>query len=120
MDWGVWFAETVNVNAIINGLGLGALAFLFATDRILTKGQHERRVADLERAHQKRIEDKDAAHASIVSDLRDARDHFREGRDIERDRAEAATTVAAELARENAAIAQQLVAAIRGAGEAHG
>lgn len=120
MDWAVWFAENVNVNAILNGLGLGALAFLFATDRILTKGQHERRVADLKTAHDRRVADIEKANDSRVSDLRDARDALSSALGHERDRADEATAATAAIAKENGALVQQLLAAVRGAGEARG
>jgi hypothetical protein len=94
-DVGSWFAASVPAGALINGLGLGALAFLFARDIILTKGQHLRRVADIQTAHiatiaekdqriadlksaaDNRITDLNAAHASRVADLLAQMDRMR-------------------------------------------
>lgn len=54
---GIWqyLSASVPAGAVLNGLGLGTLALLFARDLILTRGQHLRR-----------SEEQKAAHADIV------------------------------------------------------
>lgn len=100
-----WFAATVPAGALLNGLGLGALAVLFATDRIKTKGQAERElarqqaandllVASLQAAHTAAIAELVAHHAALdavkdaaYAELRTSRDYYRAGRLEEQGRA---------------------------------
>lgn len=63
--WG-WVGSSIPAGALLNGLGLGVLAVLFARDLILTRGQHSRRVADLERAYQAQIDTLTTANAEVV------------------------------------------------------
>ena len=51
MDLWEWFTTSTTSDSLFTTFGLGALAILFATDRIITRGQHARRVADLEGHH---------------------------------------------------------------------
>jgi hypothetical protein len=112
MDVWEWLSATVPAGAVINGLGLGALAALFATDRILTKGQPERRVADIQKGHDLVLAEK----ATQLGDMRDSRDYYREARLEERDRANEITGKLAELAHENGQLVNQLMTAVRKAG----
>jgi hypothetical protein len=97
VDLWQWFATSVPAGAVINGLGLGALAALFATDRILTKGQHERRVADIVRGHELILVEKDKA----LAEMRDSRDYYRQARVEEKERADVTTSKLAEVVAEN-------------------
>lgn len=67
-DVGSWFAASVPAGALINGFGIGALAFLFARDIILTRGQHLRRVADIQTAQDKADAEKDRAHLAAIAE----------------------------------------------------
>jgi hypothetical protein len=112
MDVWQWLSASVPAGAVINGLGLGALAMLFATDRILTKGQHERRVADIQKGHDLVLIEKAAQH----TEMRESRDYYRDARLEERERANDATSKITELAEENGQLVTQLLAAVQRAG----
>ncbi|WOF23855.1 hypothetical protein N8K70_04005 [Microbacterium betulae] len=83
---------TTSVDQVLTALGLGALAILFATDRVMTKGQHTRRVADLTAHHNREL----ATQAGILAEMRESRDYYRQARLEERARADAATDRLAE------------------------
>lgn len=89
-----WVTTTSSVDALLTTLGLGSLAILFATDRIITKGQHLRRVADLVAHHDRER----AAEALRVADLIESRDGWKEAARIERERADLATASVGEMA----------------------
>lgn len=104
-DVWTWLSASIPAGAVVNGLGLLSLAALFASDRILTKGQHTRRVADIEAAHAKELEARDEYHAAIVTlkdeayaELKTSRDYYREARIEERNRADKVTDQLAEVA----------------------
>lgn len=73
-----------DLSSIVSGGGLVTMVVLFATDRILTKGQHERRVADLVAHHESELKDKDDRY----DEMREARDLNAASRDLERERAD--------------------------------
>jgi hypothetical protein len=50
-DWGSWLGDTISAQSILQLLGGGVLIILFATNRILTRGQHLDRIADLQKHH---------------------------------------------------------------------
>lgn len=76
-DFWQWFYTNVSLDGVFNTLGLGILAVLFARDLILTKAQHERRVADIVKGYDQRIADMEKAHAAELAG-KDARlDDFR-------------------------------------------
>lgn len=100
-----WFASTASVSDLVTALGLGALAILFSTDRIITKGAHERRVADLQKHHERELTEKDAAHerervawASRYDELKESRDGYKEATKEERARADRATDALTRVA----------------------
>jgi|SRR5690606_516879 len=117
-----WFTESASVNQVVNVLGLGALAILFARDLIITKGQHLRRVQDIHDAYEKRIADLLAHHSREIAekdarlqDSRESRDGYKEATRVERERADKATASLAEVAgalRDNNHILQALNRAI--------
>jgi hypothetical protein len=107
-----WLAESLPAGAIVNGLGLGALAILFAGDRILTRGQHERRVADIVKGHDAVLAEK----ATQLADMRESRNYYRDARLEERGRADEVTGKLAELAQENGQLVAQLLEAVKKAG----
>jgi len=98
-DFWSWFYTNVSLDGVFNTLGLGVLAILFARDLILTKAQHERRVADIVKGYDQRIADMERAHAAELSG-KDARledfklgagerySEMKESRDTYRDGAE--------------------------------
>lgn len=112
MDIWQWLSESLPAGAIVNGLGLGALAALFASDRILTKGQHERRVTDIVKGHDAVLVEK----TTQLGDMRESRDYYRDARLEERGRADDVTGKLAELAQENGELVAQLLAAVKKAG----
>lgn len=69
MDFWQWLSASIPAGAVLNGGGLVFLATLFATDRILTKGQHERRMADLTKAFDKLTEALTASHAASIAEI---------------------------------------------------
>lgn len=97
MDFWTWVTTTTDINAILNTLGLGALAFLFARDLILTKNQHVRRTADLQEHHARELAEKDRR----IDTLDESRREWKEAAAAERLRADEVTatmgTVAASL-----------------------
>lgn len=93
-----WISTTTTIDSIFSTLGLGALAVLFATNRILTRGQHETRIADLKAHHERELKQKDAtynamkeADATAYSEMRASRDYYRGARFEEKARADRAT-----------------------------
>lgn len=113
MDFWDWMATNIPASTAINGFGLGVLAILFATDRILTKGQHTRRVADIEKGHTLVLAEKDRAY----SEMRESRDYYRQARIEERDRAETVTEKLAEVVAENSKTTLRFAEAIQEAKE---
>lgn len=100
-----WITTTASVDSLLTTFGLGALAFLFARDLILTKGQHLRRVHDIVAAHELRITDLLAHHVrelaekdSRLTDLGDSRDGWKEAARLERERADKATAAVGDMA----------------------
>lgn len=93
-----WITTTTSVDSIVSTLGLGALAMLFATNRIWTIGQVNARIADL-KEHQGRelaqaklsydamVAEKDARYA----EMRESRDYYRGARLEEKGRVERLT-----------------------------
>lgn len=111
-----WITTTTSVETLFTTLGLGSLAILFATDRILTKGQHLRqiqalvkaqdeRVADMVEAHEQRIADLSAHHTrelvekdSRIADVIESRDGWKEAARLERERADKVTAAFTDVA----------------------
>lgn len=89
-----WITTTTSVEDILTTLGLGGLALLFSQDRIITRGQHLRRTADLEKFHARELAEKDAR----IADIRDSRDAYKEAARVERERADKATDAVGEMA----------------------
>lgn len=88
-----WFSETASVDSLLTALGLTGLAFLFATDRIITKAQHVRRVQDLIDHHARELAEKDDRIAQgVVSE-----NYWKEAARIERERADKALAVVGEV-----------------------
>ena len=82
-----WFTGTATVDSLLTTLGLGVLAVLFATDRVITKGQHERRTADLVAHHARELAEKDSRLAAVDESRRE----WKAAAEAERVRAEQAT-----------------------------
>lgn len=81
MDLWQWITTTTTVDSIVSTLGLGALAVLFATNRVLTRGQHLDRIGDLKEHHEHEM-----------AEIRDSRDGWRAVAMTERERADKATS----------------------------
>lgn len=95
------------VSGTLNVGGLGTLVFLFASDRILTRGQSDRRIADLVRYHEAVVEGMTARY----DELRQSRDYHAKATDVQRERADAMSQRLAEVAIEAAALGGATVAA---------
>lgn len=103
-DFWSWFYTNVSLDGVFNTLGLGILAVLFARDMILTKAQHERRVADIQKANDLRVADMEKAHEAEIagwrarledvrtsdgerySEMRESRDTYREAAEVSQTR----------------------------------
>lgn len=99
---------TLTLQDIGQTVGLAALALLFASDRILTKGQHERRIADLEKAHAALFAERD----NRLSDMTTSRDYYREARNAEAERADALAGQLGKLAAEASRSASETMTAL--------
>lgn len=93
-----WITTTTSVDSIVSTLGLGALAVLFATNRIWTIGQVNARIADLKEHQERELLQKDAAYDSMVAEkdaryaeMKESRDYYRGARLEERGRVERLT-----------------------------
>lgn len=89
-----WITSTTDGDALFTTLGLGVLAVLFATDRILTKGAHERRTADLQAHHARELKEKDAR----IAEAKESREGWKAVALKERERADKATEPAVHAA----------------------
>ena len=87
-----WFSTTASVDSVLTALGLTGLAFLFATDRIITKAQHVRRVQDLLDHHAREL----AAQAERISDEKATTEFWKETARVERERADKALAIVGE------------------------
>lgn len=103
MDLWTWITTTTSLNDLFATLGLGSLAALFAMDLILTKRQHERRMADVKDFYEKRIMDITAHHQEVAArqdehygELKEAHEILQEAYKEEQDRADKALSSAAE------------------------
>jgi len=127
MDFWEWAATTMPAGAIVNAFGLGALAILFATDRVLTKGQHTRALARVESAHDKLTDaltnGQGAAVAELIkhhdelgeakdalySEMTKSRDYYRDARLVEQIRANTVTDQLGEVALEIGKLANHTI-----------
>jgi hypothetical protein len=89
-----WITTTTSGETVFTTLGLGALAVLFATNRILTIGQHRSRVLDLVEHHTRELAEKDAR----IADAHTSRDGWRDVALKERELREAAMSGAVTAA----------------------
>lgn len=83
-----WIATTTSVDSLVTGAGSVTIAILFASDRILTKGQHERRTADLV-----------AFHARELAEITRSRDGWKEAHAAEKERADKATSTLDDMSK---------------------
>jgi hypothetical protein len=111
-----WFTSTTPAGAVVSGVGVAAFVMAILTDRLMTKGQHDRRVADIIIARDKIVTALEAAHAAAIAELvrhhdnlaavkelaynelKASRDYYRQARLEERDRADKVTDQLAEVA----------------------
>ena len=116
MNFWSYLTDTLPAGGVISGVGVGAFVVAILTDRLMTKGQHTRRVADIIAARDRIVENLKDAHAGIVTELvkhhaelievkdaaygelKQSRDYYREARLEERDRADKVTDQLAEVA----------------------
>lgn len=101
LDGWTWLTENVNLGSLAQALGLGTLVVLFATDRILTRGQHTRRVADLVKYWSGRYDE------AIKS-----RDYYRDARLEEKARAEKSEAELVAMARETSALSSRILGSL--------
>lgn len=102
-----WLVNTTSVDSIIQAAGVVTLAVLFARDLIMTKGQHERRVADLVQHHGKEMKLSETSHELVLvekdrayNEMRESRDYYRGAHKTAEDRANQATEELREQGRE--------------------
>lgn len=91
------------ISAIGNVGGLALLVFLFSTNRIRTRGQHDAELARERTDHQLAIESLNAYHAALLtvkdaaySELKESRNYYRDARLEEKGRADKVTDQLAE------------------------
>jgi hypothetical protein len=94
-----WLSDTISAESIVQALGLTALAILFATNRILTLGQHTSRIKDLKEHHEKELTLKDSLYSQMVAEkdrayaeMKEARNYWQSAASTEKNRADSATT----------------------------
>lgn len=85
----VWQEWLTGIPAGIVGstVGVGAFVAAILTGRLMTLGQHVRRVGDLVASHTRELAEKDAR----LADLRESREAYKEAARVERERADLAT-----------------------------
>ncbi|UYL87152.1 hypothetical protein QEH40_gp31 [Microbacterium phage OscarSo] len=93
MDVWTWVASSFPAGAVMSGVGVGAFVTAILTDRLMTRGQHLRRTADLVEHHNRELGEKDAR----ISELRESKDGWKEVALAERARADAATDIGEEV-----------------------
>lgn len=82
-----WVTAT-SFDTLLTALGGLTLAALFATNRILTRGQHLDRVADLKEHHARELDEKEAR----IAEVKESRDGWKAVALTERERANAAAS----------------------------
>lgn len=103
-----WFTSTTTVDGLLTTVGIGTLAWLFATNRIITRGQHLDRIADLKDHHAREL----TAAAERLEATDESRKEWRTAAGTERERADAATAAANELGGELGGLAVRLLSSI--------
>ena len=93
MDLWTWITTTIPAGAVVSGVGVGAFVTAILTDRLMTRGQHLRRVADLEKHHTRELGEKDAR----IVELRESKDGWRTVALAERSRADEATDIGEDV-----------------------
>lgn len=115
MDPWQWFTQTIPAGGVVSGIGVGAFVAAILTDRLMTQGQHLRRVADLTVSHEAAIQKLNEHHErerlalaehhkrelaekdARLADLRESRDIYKEAATVERARADTATSAIGEI-----------------------
>lgn len=69
-----WVYSTTTLDSVLSTLGVATLAVLFATNRILTRGQHADRIADLVAHHGREI----AVYEARLAEAREKADGWKE------------------------------------------
>ncbi|QDP45529.1 hypothetical protein SEA_FUZZBUSTER_45 [Microbacterium phage FuzzBuster] len=99
-----WITTSIPAGAALSGVGVGAFVTAILTDRLFTRGQHLRRVADLNAHHERELLRLNEHHArelaekdARMADLRESRDGYKEAAAIERERADTATATVGEI-----------------------
>lgn len=103
-----WLTSTTSVNDLLTTGGGVVLAWLFATNRIITRGQHNDRVTDLKDHHAREL----AAAEARLAAVDESRKEWRTAAGLERERGDAATASANELGSELGSLAVRLLSSI--------
>lgn len=93
MDVWTWLGASFPAGTVVSGVGVGAFVTAILTDRLLTRGQHLRVIADLKGHHERELKAKD----DRIADLRDSKDGWRSVALAERERADKATDIGEDV-----------------------
>lgn len=135
MDVWDWITQT-NFASVVSGLGLGSLAIMFATDRILTKGQHDRRILDLKKTHEREVTDLEKHHKAEMtnlksyhaaeiaekehqrSEMKESRNYYRDAYNLERASKDELSSKFSEVSVELVQLGDHLTSTFKEVGEA--
>jgi len=119
MDLWDWATQT-SPKDLFTALGAGTIIVLFVTDRLLTKGQHERRITDLNKSHDDAIKNLNKYHDleliekdKRTEDFKESRDYYREAWETERTRADNAVDQAQDVSLELAKLSDHLTSTFK-------
>ena len=123
MDLWDWLTQTSPAQ-VFTSLGAGTIVVLFVTDRLLTKGQHERRIKDLNTQHDNEIKNLNHFHELELAekdhrtqDFKESRDYYREAMETERARADSSTDQLQDISGELTRLSNHLVSTFKEVGE---
>jgi hypothetical protein len=97
-DLWTWIATTTTAEGVLNTIGAAGIAILFATDRIMTKGGHERRTKDLIDFHMRELATIENAQRDRIAGLVQSNTEYKTALAAERERADLATNTVREFA----------------------
>lgn len=103
-DFWTYLTNTLPAGGVVSGVGVGAFVVAILTDRLLTKGSHLRRVADIDTAHDlarcemaRHYDELARAKDEAYRELKESRDAYRTASQVERLRADKVTDSLVEI-----------------------